>query len=369
MTVQPAPPNEGRTRVGPDDPAVRAAARAWWCGLSTGVLFTGWAWVTTQVRAIALRTPWQDDPYHGVVSFTGFLVPAVLVLVLVRAALWRRRRPQPVFRVDQISRAGLVGTALVGLTVLTDGTAVAFGADRQLWDDATPWLVASLVPLALLTTASLLLHGIALRRLPDAGPGAPAGDWLDDLSELAQRVSGRRVDRPIEYVRSHVVLAAVLLSLVAGTGVAAVQAFGEGGESPLLFGVSVLVGFGGFLAFCLVCDAVLQIAVPRGPAPQRRFGGRVRRAARITVIVSAVALPAAAVLRDRIWQLLGHHEQVDAVATYAAITVISALVAGGLAFAVAMALSTRRIGADIRARQRGREPADAAGDEHGTLGG
>jgi hypothetical protein len=322
-------------------PARRPAAWALWCSVLTGVVFTAWAYATTQFPGISGSTPWQNDPYHGMISFTEFLVPAMTVLMVVRASLWRRGQPQPVFRINQIARACLVSSALVALTVLTDVIAVLLATDHDLWDTKTPWLIASLLPLALLAAASLALYRTALRRLPRTKSGRPDGDWLDDLAELVRRTTGVRIDRPTGFVRDHIVASAVLLSALAGVGVASMQALGEGGESPLLFGMSVLVGFGGFLAFCLISNAVLHIAEPRDRTGQEQPAGRFRKATRIAVIAGALALPAAAVLRDRIWQLLGHHVEVDSVGTYASITVITALVIGLLVFGAAAALSHR----------------------------
>ncbi len=329
-------------------PARRPAAWALWCSVLTGVVFTAWAYATTQFPSISASTPWQDDPYHGMISFTEFLVPAMTALLVVRASLWRRGQPQPVFRINQLARGCLVSSALVALTVLTDVVATVLAADRDRWDAKTPGLIASLVPLALLAAASFALHRTALRQLPQTESGRPDGDWLDDLAELVHRVARVRIDRPLGFVRDHIVASAVLLSALAGIGVASMQALGEGGETPLLYGMSVLVAFGGFLAFCLISNAVLHIAVPRGAESARP--GRIRRAARVAVIAGALTLPAAAVLRDRIWQLLGHRAEVDSVGTYASITLITALLIGLLAFAAAagMPRGGRRRAASLR---------------------
>jgi hypothetical protein len=334
-------PTENLTQVPPGHPSGRPAAWAFWCSVLTGIVFGAWSFVTTQDHSIGSSTPWQDDPYHGVVSFTEFLVPAVTVLLVARAALRRRGQPQPAFRVNQLARTGIVIAVLVAVTVLTDGLAVTLRADRTLWNNATPWLIASLVPLALLAAASLALQRITLRRLPRTVDGRPDGDWLDDLNELARRVTGSRIDRPIVFIREHIAVFALLLSLAAGTGVTTLQAIGEGGESPLFFGISVLVILGGFLAFCLICNAVLHIAVPRADEARRRAGGRVGRATQTAVIAGALALPTAAVLRDQIWLMLGHHEQVHSVGTYAAITTVTALLIGLLVFGGMLALPTK----------------------------
>ncbi len=159
---------ENLTQVPPGHLAYRLAVWALWSSVFTGIAFTAWAYLTTQQRGIMHSTPWQDDPFHGVVSFTAFLVPAMTVLVLTRATLWRRQQRQPTFRVNQLARAGLVSAVLVAMTVFTDALAVALRADRALWDSATPWLIASLVPLALLAATSLVLQQVTLKRLPGA---------------------------------------------------------------------------------------------------------------------------------------------------------------------------------------------------------
>ncbi len=151
------------------------------------------------------------------------------------------------------------------------------------------------------------------------------------------------IDRPIAYVREHIAVFTVLLSTAAATGVMTPQAIGEGGEAPLFFAVSLLVAFGGFLAFCLICNAVLHIAISRKSRPSRRADTRIRRATRTAVIAAALALPAAAVLRDPIWLLLGHHDDVNSFRTYAAIVLITAPLIGLLAFASVVALPTKRM--------------------------
>jgi hypothetical protein len=132
-----------------------------------GVSFTTFAWLTTQNHAIRAGSPWQDDPYDAVVSFTEFLVPTLIVLIGARALLWRPHQPQPLFRVAQMLRAARVCSLLVAGTVATDGVAAALHADHQYRKANTPWLIASLALIAALTAASLATHHRAVRLLPD----------------------------------------------------------------------------------------------------------------------------------------------------------------------------------------------------------
>jgi hypothetical protein len=339
-----ASPGRNVVLLEPGQPARRPAARALWCAVLTGVVFSVWAYFTTQDHPVVAALPWRDDPYHGVVSFTEFLVPVMTALLLVRTALWRRGRPVPAFRVNQTTRAGLVIASLVGLTVLTDALATALHADRQLWTSATPWLVLTLVRLAALAVGTLFLGRTALRALPQPAGGRPDRDWLDDLGELVRLVLRWRVDRPLEAVREHIVVAAVLLSLVAGLAVTTLQAVGEGGEAAFFFTISVIVVAGGFLAFCLICNAVLHIAVPRARPVRQPGAHRVRTATRVGAIAWALALPGAAVLRDQIWSLLGHQQAVDSVGTYAGITLITSTLVGILVFAGVMVFHRRESG-------------------------
>ena len=64
--------------------------RALWSTAGMVVVFTAFAVVTTQVKTVRAGSPWQDDPYDGVVSFTVFLVPALAFLIAVRVGLSRR---------------------------------------------------------------------------------------------------------------------------------------------------------------------------------------------------------------------------------------------------------------------------------------
>jgi hypothetical protein len=65
-----------------------------WC-LAAAIAFTAFAFLTTQARGLRAHSPWQDDPYDVVVSFTQFVVPAIALGVAVRMQRFRRDLPQP----------------------------------------------------------------------------------------------------------------------------------------------------------------------------------------------------------------------------------------------------------------------------------
>ncbi|MFF9645826.1 hypothetical protein [Kitasatospora aureofaciens] len=333
--------------------------------------FTLFAYLTTQVRAVRADSPWRDDPYDVVVTFTMFFVPLLGALGAARALLCRRDRPLPRHRIEQVLRAGLVCTLLVAATLATDWAAVAVRADRASWGGGTPWLIASLLPLTGLTAESLLLHRRAIRRLPEPVRGAEDadGDWLDDLVPLANLLAGPRsragrslatptsrghVPHTVFDAVSHTVLGAVsrtvsrdvlcfvrrrftplaaAASLTAGLLVATGLAVGEGWPGGLLFTVEAAVFAGGTFAFAMIGNSVLRFAAPP-PA------SRTRRAARTAATAGASALPASLALRDTIWQQLGFGDHVDSVGQWAAVALACALLTAALAFGVA-ATATR----------------------------
>jgi hypothetical protein len=358
-------------------PAVRTAL-----GLSVavGTAFVVFGYVTTQAKGIRAASPWQDDPYDGVVSFTVFLVPAIIVVMLVRMSLLRGRLPQPLFRIDQLLTASVVSTVLVAATMATDWLAVAARADHDLWDHNTPWLIASLVPLSLLVLANLALARRARRRLPARGGRRPDGDWLDDLRAVLDTVAPHlpmllrrpvtllRGSGAIESARRHIIAAAALLSLLACLPITTVEAVNERWTSPILIVTAASVGFAGFFAFCLIANGILHIAVPAAGSATRpvatgrtRRTRRTRRAAYWALIAALIAVPASAVTRDYIWSLYaGHRDQVGNAAQWAGVIAVSTLAVGLIAFCVALAAIKPESGARGRARI-----ASARGDSSG----
>ncbi|MFI9161088.1 hypothetical protein [Kitasatospora aureofaciens] len=322
-------------------PVRPAAAAALLTSAAGAAAFALFAYLTTQVRAIRAGSPWQDDPYDAVVTFTLFFVPLLGALGGARALLCRRDRPLPRYRIEQVLRAELVCTLLVAATLATDWAAVAARADRASWGGGTPWLIASLLPLTGVTAGSLLLHRRAIRRLPKPVRGAEdtGGDWLDDLAPLATLLAGARSrpgralaaqigrDKVLGFVRLHFALLAAAAAVAAGLLVATGLASGEGWPGILLFTVEAAVFAGGTFAFTMICNSLLRFATPP-PASETR------RAARIAITAGALTLPVSLALRDTAWQLLGLGDQVDSIGQWAAATLAFALLTGALTFGV-----------------------------------
>ncbi|WP_152627851.1 hypothetical protein [Streptacidiphilus neutrinimicus] len=335
-------------------PALAAVRRAVRDGLAAAVLFTAFAEATSHVRAVRVGSPWQDDPYDTVVSFTLFLIPALAALATARSVLLRRNEPQPRRRISQLLRAWGLCAGLIATTALTDWTAVALRADRDLWSSMTPWVVASLmVP----TTATAVAGARILRahQLLPPGPGGHgdgpvAGDWLDDLAPMFRALTmhlpaplTRAVDRvvthqrfasAVRFTRRHIVGLAGTAAVLGGALLAAAEAVGEGWTDPLLWLTAAFVHAGGFFAFAMLCNTTLSIAVPRANGRPR---GPARAAAHRAITAAALAVPLTGALRAPLRPLIGPTDTVPALAE---LVLTGAATAGALTFVVALALGS-----------------------------
>ncbi len=325
-------PNSAVDALPVGHPARRPAALAIGLTALNSALFTVFAVLTTQDKPLRVGMPWQDDPYDGVVSFTQFLVPVLTILILLRLTLWHRSAPLPRFRVDQLLRASLASLVLVAGTMLTEWIAVALRADHPLWNSSTSRLIGVVLLLTVTTVICAITWLSARRQLPG---GRPDGDWLDDLAQLVDQVFGTPMldlRRPVGFLRRHIVAFAAGASFLAGLGMTGGQAIGEGWTDPVLIGTGILIGTGGFFAFCLVSDAVLHITAPRSH----------RGPAWLAVMVTCVGLPASAVLRGDILGWLGLPGEVHTPAELALVSVGGALAAGVIA--LGLSLLAARVG-------------------------
>lgn len=327
-------------------PARHAAKLALWVSTIGAIAFTVFADVTTQDHAVRAGSPWQDDPYDVVVSFTLVLVPALTLLILARAWMCRRTIPVPVFRIGQLLRASILNAVLVAATLATDWVAVALGADRRLWNPGTMALIVVLGALSAWAVLTFAMQWRATRRMPYWNSKRPDGDWVGDAAELLESFASRHPrgigvfatalgsDRAVRFVRRHVRILTVAVSLIVGVVFTTGLAIGEGWTNPFLVGFGIIMYSGGIYGVAAICNTVLQIAVPQ-PA------GTLGRATRIAAIAATLALPTALALRDTIWMTLGHSTPLSDLGTIAAILLVSALIVGVLAFIVSLALSER----------------------------
>lgn len=341
--------------------------------LATGVCavaFTLFAVLTTQDKSVRATSPWQDDPYTGVVSFTLFLVPILVGLMALRALAWRRMQGRGA-RVRQLLHAAHVCLALVGVTIGVDWFAVAAGTHRRDWNGTTTWLITALALLTgALTAGYLLLRRTGRTLAPAESSGRvqhsdAEGDWLDDLTAVlttlgsvasrslrgpagrrphagqadrghqpASQPVGARVERAADFVRDHVTAVIAALGLAGSLGITVMQGVGEGWTSPLLWLTFFAIGTGGWFALGMICNSVLHIAVPRQRVETDRSadalhqGSALRHARDIAVIALALGLPASAVLRADVWAAVGLAGQVDSPERFAAVTFAGALLIG-----------------------------------------
>src|SRR3954452_11436122 len=126
----------------------------WWC-VGCAVLFTAFAAGTTQVRALRAHSPWRDDPYDLVVSFTQLLVPALTVALAARILAGAS---QPELR--DLLRGGRALVTMVVVTVVTDWFAVALRVHAGAWGGTGRLLIAALAVVTLAAAAA----AVALRR-------------------------------------------------------------------------------------------------------------------------------------------------------------------------------------------------------------
>jgi hypothetical protein len=320
---------------------VRSALTA---SVLNAVVFTAFAFVTTQAKVLRNGSPWQDDPYDTVVTFTMFFVPIIAALIVLRVPLCRRNEPLPLYRVKQLLRASCASALLVTATFVTDWVAVIVRADRSLWDSGTPWLIAALGLVSLPAAGEWFMQYRARRLLPHQGDDQVHGDWLDDARLVVQLVAAR-LPRPagrlaawlgrsdaVVRIRDRFTLIVAAASLVAGLAVATALAR-ENGFSRLFISETLWFA-GGMYAFGTVCDAVLQLTV-------RQARGRLRQAVHVAVTAGALALPVSLALRESLWTFAGFSGTVDTPGSSTVLTIVSALLTSAIAFVGTMAWSHR----------------------------
>jgi hypothetical protein len=297
----------------PSRPLVR---RAFDAVLLAAASFVCFAIITTQVKSLRVHSPWQDDPYDAVVSFTMFFVPLLCGLCLVRVQLFRRQLPLAIQRVRDLLRASWLVFALIGATLAVDWTSVGLQADHPLWTTATSGLIAMLGA----TSAVWLISGVALRiasrQRELAVGGLPrssvdlAGDvvavvdqWTHSLGPLGRlaapvnRWLGAGMLDGRSGVRRHPLVWAAGIALGFGLFLAA-GAASEGGPAPLL---ALFTGVGACGMFAFLVIGGWFLGAVRSTVPSTGGRRRVIHAATLT----CVSVPTALAFRDSLWWLVG----------------------------------------------------------------
>lgn len=325
-------------------PGRPVAARALMATAVGAALFTAFAAVTTQVAAVRAVSPWQDDPYDVVVTFTMFFVPALSAVAALRVLLCRRVEPLPAYRVDQLLRSALLVSALIEITVLADWISLVVRANRHLWSHRTPVLVAAL---GVVSVVAVAVHRVVCRaRVVASSHRVDDGDWLGDVAAFVALVAARTGDPlrfagfrrfvavVVRFVRAHFVVLAAVGSIAVGTLVVARLSVAEGSSGGALFAVEAFVFAGGTFAFVMVADVWLRLAIP--PQGARHTVGRVG------ATVAAATLPVSLAVRGPIWSVTGHANGVRTPEQLAVVTLTSAVVCGVVAGMIAYAVTSAR---------------------------
>jgi hypothetical protein len=296
------------------DPARELTRRGVLAMLLAAAGFVFFAYVTSHIAAVRDVTPWQDDPYDVVVSFTLFFVPLAAGLMLLRVPLCRRAQPLPASRLSGIQRAGTIVAISIGATLVADWSAVAVGAQRASWTGVTTLAVDALGLLTLVLVGAVVMHARAVMSFRHQGSPEAGPDWLDDAVALFVLTSARIHPRfgaaaaqgsalVIEGrhgVRRHPVATTLGASLLFGLALSLGEIIGGGGSSSaatairtfILYG---LIGGAGMAAFLTVAGRYLHLLRAEQPRPASRwpiFG--------TSLTVAAASIPMTVAFRDQI---------------------------------------------------------------------
>lgn len=302
-----------RSVVPVDDPRRPVIRRAVFGTLWAAAIFFVFT-TTKEIKPIYSHSPWLNDPYDTVISFTMFFVPLVAACLLVQVSLCLRSEPLPTVRVVAIVRACRVAVAVIVVNLASAWVALALEANRSQWTLTATGIEVGLLGLATLVATMAISHLARLPRLPRPArlhnPDAP--DWLGDAVTVARRESHwfgpfRRLvltaadwaDRSlVRQVRRHPIVAAAIASAGFGIAVGGWQGYREG----YLLSVTLLVlglGFCGMFAFLV--PACSYFGLVRSARPS--YGVQRR------VLDASVAACAAAIVtfasRDSLWWVVG----------------------------------------------------------------
>lgn len=193
--------------------------------------------VETQDKALRAHSPWQDDPYDVVVSFSLFILPVLLVAGFGRLPACRAAEAMPVTRARDLLRWARLMTGAAAVCVITEWASVAAQAYRPAWGTSGAGLIAALA----MATGVTGTAGLMARRARHlAAPGwrrATGPDWLDDWLGTARLAASRvlppggRLDtwaeRATSAVRRRPLGTAALIGLATGLVIALGQGIGE----------------------------------------------------------------------------------------------------------------------------------------------
>ena len=144
---------------------------------------------TKEVKTVYGHSPWLNDPYDTVISFTMFFVPLVTACLLVQVSLCLRSEPLPAARVVAIVRACRVAVGAIVVDLASAWLAVSLGANELALGARATGLEVGLLGLATSVATTAVVHLVRVPRLP--GPAQLDVTW----SRLAQGRRHRRQTR------------------------------------------------------------------------------------------------------------------------------------------------------------------------------
>jgi hypothetical protein len=293
------------------DPDRLRARNALVAALSASSLFVVFAVISTQNKDVRVHSPWQDDPFDVVVSFTMFLVPMLMAALLVRAQLCRTALPLPTRRFNDLLRCARAALAAVGLTTATDWSAAVLGEHRSQWG---PEGRALLGMLGLVTFASAAA-AFVLRRVRPVEAEAPGPDWVEDVLLFA-RFGSARLGRfapaagwlvgrgaaallhPRLGIRRHPVGWALLAAAAFGLSLSVAQGVGEhafttAGSTVRVVATFGLIGTAGIFVLFVGAGRYLRAVAP--------VNGTIRHSPAIVAgITAAVSVPVTVAFRSEL---------------------------------------------------------------------
>jgi hypothetical protein len=226
--------------------------------------------VTTQIGTVRAASPFGNDPWDIVVSYSAIFLPIVVGATWVRSLRHRGPHLEPA-TASRIRTGTAIALATIGVNVASD--ALALLVVRAPVSEGRLALIIGLVVIAGLTTAmaaTLLMR--ATRIASPAAKDANEPDVLDDLLGLVGEMPGAaRVVQPLDRFlatspispRRHRLIFGLLAAALAGLAFDAWHAIVEGpwASLPVLILFAALAG-GGVLAIYLLTLVPLRLIRP-----------------------------------------------------------------------------------------------------------
>jgi len=246
--------------TGHRDPATSATRLA---ANVAAIAIVAWAalyLLTAQIRDVRAASPFSDDPWDIVVSYSAIFLPLVVGATWVRSL--RHRGPHLEARTARRIRTG-IGIALLTIGLNVASNALALVVVPAPVSDARLTLIVGLVVAAGIATAVAAAFLVrAMRIASPATADAIEPDLLDDLLGLATEVPGiASLVRPLESFlasspaspRRHRLIFGIVAALAAALAFDVWHAIIEGpwASVPVLLMFATLAGGGVFVIYLI----------------------------------------------------------------------------------------------------------------------